>query len=411
MKKLIIFLSFSGLFTGSLIGEVGLSSIPVLSSAGSPAEAALGRGGLIMGTNIYNVSSNPAVVGLQDYPEFYGSYETLPFDYTSQMAGFTKPITFGTIGVTTRFMGSPKLTVIDENFNESSTSASDFVGSALYAFHFSDFSFGVQGSFIQSNLADFTARTVALDAGAIMYFDVPTLFSRGKNQNLGIGFAMKNLSPGIKYGAVKTALPLVYSGGIYYNLTNFSVFEWNLELFVQKFHSTDLSLGAAIEMEIMRYLVVRAGYANVSFDGTGETRTVLTGGGSVLVHMFGYVYDFAYAVQPNSFNSLQHTIGLRVQFGGGDRYPFGISVSDKARKLSAVKGEAEDLSYLSPEDRAVLLNTRRSIVQFQQQNGRYPRDLNELLLFLNKYHIYEIPNPSKGRFRYNKRTGKLFIRE
>ena len=322
---------------------------------------------------------------------------------------FNTPLSFGVVGFSARYFGSGNIDVYDDDFVQSNTSASDFLASGSYALHFADFSFGFTGKLIQSRLGDFVGRTAALDMGMIYYFDVPSIFKQGKNLNLGIGGMVKNISPGIKYGEITTALPWAYAGGIYYNITNFSYLETNLELFVHRFHETEIAYGGAVEFTIMRYFQLRGGISQITTDGSNETEIAPAGGASVFVDFHNTRYEIAYSAEPSSTFGLQHHFGLRVQFGGGAKYPFGLRAGpQKVKKVGAPEYEYGDIN---DDDRVILQYLRNSIYKFKVQNGRFPTDLNELLLFLNKYHVYEIPNPKRGTYRYNKRTGKLFIRE
>ena len=414
-RSFFILLIFSSL-TRVLFSANGVTTVPLLRQPGSPANAALLGGNIAMGSNLWAIPANPAIGGLQDYTEASMSYQVLPFGFSAQNLDFIKPIGFGTVGGSIRYMGSPDIITYDDNFTKGNTNTSDIAFTGMYAIHFADISLGIAGSFIQSRIGDFSAKTVALDAGMIFYFDLPSIFEPGKNLNFGIAGAMKNLSPGIQYGEISNALPLSYSGAIFYNFTNFSYLETNLEIFVERFHAEEILYGPALEFKFPKYFVLRTAMTQVKSDGMANTALQFAAGASILVSVKGNVYDLGYSLKPTADAGMIHQFGLRVQFGGGEEWPFALDRMFANQGSSVKKEEAP--SFVEPEDvnaaeedRILLIQLRQSIYRFQKQKSRSPRDLNELLLYLNEYHVFEIPNPKKGRYRYNKRSGKLFIRE
>ncbi|RME88227.1 MAG: hypothetical protein D6767_10520 [Candidatus Hydrogenedentota bacterium] len=395
--------------------KAGGVSLPFLRIPATPPAQAMLGGGTALGSSSWYGETNPAVVALQDYSELLFSYRTLPFNFSTQSFLWTKPTLAGTLGLGLRYFGSPPIEVYDDNFNKEIIHVNDIALSTMYAIHFADFSFGLSGKYIESRLGGFTARAVSLDAGSILYFDAPALLEPTRNLNLGISLGMRNLSPGIQYAEITTPLPFTYYAAIFYNIITFDWMEANLEVAWERLHELSWNLGPGMEIKFGEYGALRGSVVQTTLDGSRAKSWNFSGGLSLYIPIQGYVYDLAYTITPGGELGFYHQFGLRIQFGGGKNWPWGLDkLFGKPKGKSDVKTldftEAED-SNLDPEDRIILIQLRRSIYNFRKQKGRYPRDLNELLLYLNEYRIYEIPNPKRGKYRYNKRTGKLFIRD
>ncbi len=71
---------------------------------------------------------------------------------------------------------------------------------------------GVSMKFIQSRIADSHAETIAFDFGAVYQ----TSLSNGSG--VGIGFAVQNVGPGLKFISQNSPLPLTFVTGLSYNL-------------------------------------------------------------------------------------------------------------------------------------------------------------------------------------------------
>jgi len=412
----------------SLFSEVGVTSLSFLDLSKNPVDAAWQGGGYAMGSGILGLGSNPAIPALQDYTELLMGYQMLPFDNTIQHLSYTKPTLLGTVGLGLVFSGQQDLTVYDSEYNESSVSNYDMAASFYHSVMFFDMLLGTKTTLIHSQIADYSALTFAIDWGGVVFFDIPSIFKRSKNSNLGLGISVKGLSPGIRYGAVSYPLPLTYGGGAYYNLTNFNFLESNIELFYNRSHSISHSYGVALELKTFNYFTIRGGLSYSQYDLSDRTALNFSGGFSLLLDVQGYVYDIVYSIEPSENLGIQHQVAMRIQFGGGKKWPLGIdrlfsmlSSKDKKENVSirekinnevqAQKSEEDDDDGIAEEDKIILYLLRNSVAKFMKQRGRYPVGLNELLLFLNDYHVYEIPNPKIGKYRYNKRTGRLFIRK
>ena len=80
--------------------------------------------------------------------------------------------------------------------------------------------------------------------------------------------------------------------------------------------------------------------------------------------------------------------------------------------LMTIKRNEIDYIYsnaLNTIDKQLLVTLKDYIDIFQKKNSRYPADLAELLVFLKSYSIERIPEPSKGKLRYDSKDGSLRI--
>lgn len=400
-----------------LFSAAGSTSVPLLMTPATAVENSWLGGGAAMGYTIDSTWANPAVAGLQDFAQAQLAHHTLPFSGSAQTAAFIMPLASGTFGGGLRYMGHEPVNYYPTGASTvaATLNSYDMAASALYAVHFSDISIGTRGSVIQSKLADYSATAFSGDIGATIYFDAPSIFSRGKNLNLAFAAFARNLSTGITYSQYTSDLPRIYGGAVYYNLTNFTWLETNLEVFYHSYYNQFDYAGAALEFKPSKFFILRGALRSQQDRDFNTSQTDYAGGASIVVDAAGYRYNISYSIQPDNLDGLKHHLGLTVQLGGGGSYPFDSQnwFNKEQNNTTVTNVDTGDITENNKkvDDKVILSLLRNSIDRFYKSKGRYPRDLNELLLYLNDYHIYEIPNPAEGSYYYNKRSGRVFIRK
>lgn len=180
--------------------------------------------------------------------------------------------------------------------------ASDMALGGGYARKYGGALVGAALSYVQSSIAGESARTVALDAGAI--------WDASPEEGLTLSAGARSLGPGMKLGGEKEALPTVLSLGAAHRFHEKALF--TAELKHRPYASiSNVALGA--EVHAGDPLALRVGWSGHSMQG----REGRAGGASGLSAGMGLTVanlTFDYAFSPYGELQDAHRVGLSIQF-------------------------------------------------------------------------------------------------
>lgn len=365
---------------------------------------------------------NPAGLTNIYFPQAGFDYSRLPGTWKQsgresgpgyQQLFYANPTNYGNWGAAVRHFNSGTFDVVDEEFVTETRDAADTIVTGSYAFAVGDLSVGTGFNIINSRLADYSARTWAIDTGLLLYLDMPSFLKRRKNNNVSLGASFQNIGPGLSYSRDRSPLPFQYRFSAGWSLLYYKLVENALYFDYLTVHRQYSELQAGMEWTFFRYIQLRGGVAwspNSVLDGN---KLRLAAGASLSLPTLGNGYKFHYGLIPRG-GETYHQFGTTLIFGGQAQgvpwFPsFRSDGKESAGPRRVLITDAEK-ERLDPLDAQVLILLRQQIYIFEEEKGRFPGNLNELLLYLNKKNIYDIPNPSEGQFVYNNRTGLLLIR-
>jgi hypothetical protein len=235
---------------------VGTTTADFLKINDGAVPAGMGGCYTAMGQDIYSISYNPAglsyIRASQMAVMHLDSLASIQYEYFSFASG-TNSNVFAT-NITYRHQPP-----IDNGNGNPPVNADDLAVQGGYAFKFSDsFRCGLTLKYIQSDLAGYTASTVAMDAGVVLD-KLPYGLRAGLSiQNLGPGM---NFDPNAKPAIPPDPLPMFIRFGLGTHQVLDGGRDMNLAIEVFKPSDQDIKMGLGGEFWLFPQLfAVRAGY-------------------------------------------------------------------------------------------------------------------------------------------------------
>lgn len=248
---------------------------------------------------------NPAGLGRLSKQEVTATHAEMFAGLRHEFLAAAAPTRLGTLGLAGELLTQADLEGRDAQgrptgaFAASDRAVTLALGSSLGRFHL-----GGGAHFIESALADTTARTVAFDAGAQAkagaLLGVP----------LSLGLVVRNLGPGLDYGGGREPLPTTVSAGaaarLPAGLTLAADWRWRP-------HAKKAEVGIGTEYAVLSGVAVRAGYASAAAGrGGAPAAGGLTGLGAGLGMRIGRMaLDYAFTPFGELGNVQRLSLGAR----------------------------------------------------------------------------------------------------
>jgi hypothetical protein len=196
---------------------------------------------------------NPAGLGGLRTREFTATHAEMFEGLRHEFLAAAAPTRLGTLGLAAELLNQGSLEGRDaQGRPDGSFEASDRAVTLALGRSLGGGRLGGGVRFIESTLADATARTVAFDLGA------QAAAGRIYGLPLAFGAAARNLGPGLKYGGVREPLPTTVSAGAAVRLPaglTFTV-DWRWRPNAEK-----TEVGVGTEYAVLSGVALRAGYA------------------------------------------------------------------------------------------------------------------------------------------------------
>lgn len=204
---------------------------------------------------------NPGGLAALSRREMGGTHTKLYQDMSYDFLGYAHPSAAGTFAGSLAYLSVGKM----EGRGETGERLSDFTASDMvFSLAFGrkirpgniPIGAGISVKFIQSRIADSHAETFAVDFGAVYQ----TVFSNGSG--MGIGLAVQNVGPGLKFISQNSPLPLAIVTGLSYNLPAGSALALDVK-YEPRDRKTTISVGT--EYFLFSSVCLRTGYlANIA---------------------------------------------------------------------------------------------------------------------------------------------------
>lgn len=303
--KNILKISFLAVFLGTRQGATAeLSSgadflkIPVGARA-----VGLGNAYTSLANDVTSIYWNPAGLGLMSQREFGAAHSQWLLDTQYNFLAFGYPAKGGTLAASIISLSNGEQEARGANREQTgSIRAQDQALALGYGRNFGLISAGFNTKFIQSYIAGYKAATFALDFGFMVKDILP---------NLGVGAALQNLGPGLKFIVQRDPLPLTLSAGINYR----PMAGLALAADVKKgLVDREVHIHAGTEYSIFPLLTLRGGYlTNLTQQLTNRVHQNFTGFSAGLGFKFlGHQMDYAFA--PFGVLGDTHRVSLAVRF-------------------------------------------------------------------------------------------------
>ena len=213
--------------------------------------AALGGAYTAMARDVDSIYYNPSGLSTLDKREFGATHAQWLLDTTFDFVGYAQPTSYGTCGLGVTRLGAGKI----EGRDASGKTAGGFQASdTAYAFSYAKGPLGGSVKFLRSQIAGYSAQTVAFDIGARHEL---------AGRPLTLGAAVLNIGRGMQFLDQVDPLPLTASIGAAYRLGGVL----NLALDVRRdVQAGRFDVGIGSEYALLPTFKLRAGYAS-QFDG------------------------------------------------------------------------------------------------------------------------------------------------
>lgn len=197
-----------------------------------------------------NTYWNPAGLARIKHKEIGFAYSNWLLGMRHQSLNGVFPSNIGVLGMDFIRLSQPSLEQrsLNREYAGEFQSYSQSFGVILSRNIYNDISGGLKFKFIQSKIAEDSASTFAFDIGGLY---------KMKSRPLLLGFAVKNIGPGLKFINQRDKLPLTVSIGAVYTLIS----SLNLSLDIKRriyANKTIFSVGS--EYQFMPSMVLRSGY-------------------------------------------------------------------------------------------------------------------------------------------------------
>lgn len=326
--KNIALLLFAGLLSQSLYAQVfpnlggqraGISAMPFLKNDLSPRSAALSGASIALDGDPYSMTVNPAAASLAKYPSVAVTSRRMPAGiFQSYLGGIIPMKDRSALLVSLNYFstGTQKRRTEFQPFGDGTVYNSDAAKVGIgYSKSLSKmFSFGLNLNFINERLAQYSANAITADLGFLyktdwrdLSFAVGFQHFGGNSTLSGSDLAvMYNRGDGVSkegYGA-----PTLFSMGV--SMLAFQEGIHKVVGSVQLNHPNDnaenIRIGAEYTLDSLFFL--RAGYkVNVQ----GESYSAGIG---ARTRIGSFPLRFEYAIAPNRYLGLFHTVGITIGF-------------------------------------------------------------------------------------------------
>lgn len=137
----------------------------------------------------------------------------------------------------------------------------DLFASMSTGYNFNEFLTGINIKYIHRSIDEYTASGIAVDLGVIRRFSLayPAFFKNDNKDNLGLGLAVKNLSPGLKFNNEREDPPLDIVVGVNSKFIKNSVLTLAVFLDTGKILNDDLYIKSGLEIGITELVYLRIG--------------------------------------------------------------------------------------------------------------------------------------------------------
>ena len=265
-----------------------------------------------------------------------------------EFAGFALPLSPGsTLGLSTSFDFIPSFNSTN-NPSAIPGSANDLAIALGYGQNFGEnFSIGIGGKYVTSNLVNSTATGAAIDAGLLLYTS---------QRDWTLGLSVQNVGQISNFGqyASQEKLPTVYRGGIVYRFQPLNPTHFLLGVDVEKPIDGDLILhtGGEAWFGIQKFeIAFRAGYGfNPLNQDLGSTAGASLGAG---VRYAGI--ELNYALVPFGILGDTQRFSLTYRFGTEDN---GTAAKKPDEKLSAMDIKPQIADYQSGTIKEAMINLK-----------------------------------------------------
>ncbi|MDA8242732.1 MAG: PorV/PorQ family protein [Elusimicrobia bacterium] len=333
-------------------GDPGASSAAFLKFSPSPRGSGMGEAYTSVAEDAYAAWWNPAGLGSVEGPQLAATYNASLQDVTNQYVSGVYPLRYGsTLGLNiTRLSVTPFQGYDAQGVKTSKVDSSDLaVGAAYGRALLKDeierpvLNAGAGLKVISERLDSVSARTVALDLGAVYYFRPARYWmSKAPAQEFRAAFSLKNFGPGLKFDKRSSPLPMSATlGGAWVSHPGGSD---SLILSLDQTLSNDEKYYAAAGAEYVAFQLVsfRAGFRTGQAIGSG----VRVGVGFRLSFM-----DLDYSMSPYGELGSMHKLGVSMRFGEpAARQPLAGGTRRAAKaKLIAPKEKIEQLDLFAKD--------------------------------------------------------------
>jgi hypothetical protein len=262
---------------------------------------AMGEAFTAAADDLDSLNSNPAGLARLEQRQAMFAHADLFEGARYDFAGYGHPLSAGTLGVSIRRLSHGTLEGRDAGrqptgpFSAADTALSVGFGGKILE---GEALAGLQVKFIESRLADTSARTAAFDAGVLQPY------SLGGRPAM-VGVSVLNLGQGLRYGESRGQLPLALSGGAAVRLTQTALLAADVR---HRPHSGKSSASVGAEYSVVPAVTLRAGYTAFSEIGSGA----LGGLGMGLGLKFGKAaLDYAFAPAGELGNAQRVSFSMR----------------------------------------------------------------------------------------------------
>ena len=264
----------------------------------------LGSAYTAMADDAASVAWNPAGLGHVGRRELTATHAELFAGLRHEFMAAAAPTPLGTLGLAAELLTQSDLEGRDAQGRQTgSLAASDRAVTVALGRTLGRFQLGGGVRFIESKLADATARTLAVDIGgqakAGAVFGVP----------LSLGAAVRNLGPGLSYGGTREPLPTTLSAGaavrLPAGLTMAAEWRWRP-------NGDKAEFGLGTEYAVLPSVALRAGFATTRAVSGGAAIGGLAGLGAGLGLRLGRLgLDYAFTPFGELGNVQRLSLGVR----------------------------------------------------------------------------------------------------
>jgi hypothetical protein len=331
-------------------GEAGISAASFLKFSPSPRGTGMGEAYTSITEDAYSAWWNPAGLASVEGPELAATYNSSMEDVTDQYLSVAYPVRYGaTFGFNiTRLSVAPFQGYDAQGTKTGKVESSDIaVGGAYGRTLFKDeierpvLNVGAGLKVISETLANASAKTAALDLGAVYYIRPAKYWmSAAPAQEFRVAVAIKNVGPGLKFDKRSSPLPLAATlGGSWHSNPGGNA---RLIISLDQAWAIDEKYYAAFGAEYMAFqlLSFRAGY---------RTGQVMGSGLRVGVGFRLSFTDIDYSISPYGELGAMHKLGVSMRLGAPVvRQPLaGKTQRVQKAKLMATKENIEKLGMFA----------------------------------------------------------------
>lgn len=334
---LLVIISFS---SAAYVFSAGTTSANFLKIAPGARPAAIGEAYTAVANDASAIYWNSAGLANLKQKEFVLSHNIWFQDIQHSFVAFAVPLNSTLsrypsnkcIGISATYLNSGSMERRDANgalsgdsFNANDLSVSCAYGSNLYRAIGYPLSAGLAVKFIRQNIAEYSANSVAFDAG-LMY---PV---KAAGMPLNIGLAVQNVGTPVKFISEAYPLPMTWKAGVSFMPFVKSALPLMVSFDASFPNDNEMSWRVGTEYSAGSMLQLRAGYMNQDT----MTRSALTGGNlgssdsSIATRLTGLMAGFGLNIPLNRFSGSGSALSLDYAFvpygelGNTHRISFGV---------------------------------------------------------------------------------------